>query len=148
MKTFEDQSLTDINQELNVVFGTKKSSRISKSRVNNAVGVSTNVFDNISFSCTYLFLYKYLIYHNIIYHKYNYHYIIIIIFFIADVMQSSFSQISEFLVYLPLGCNRFSNKLETVYPVSTLLLENEVDLMTDYAKEVISMLPISNDNEE
>jgi len=63
-------------------------------------------------------------------------------------MQSSFSQTNEFLVYLPLGCNRFSNKLETVYPVSTLLLENEVDLMTDYAKEVISMLPISSDNEE
>jgi len=75
MKTFEDQSLTDKNQELNVVFGTKKALRISKSRVNNAVGVSTNVFDNISFSCMYLFLYKYLVYH-----KYNYRLIIIIIF--------------------------------------------------------------------
>ncbi|KAE9543874.1 hypothetical protein AGLY_001852 [Aphis glycines] len=116
MKTFKDQSLTDKNQELSAVFGTKKASRISKSRVNNAVNVSENVFDNISFS--------------------------------SDVMQPSFSQTSEFLVYLPLGCNRFSNKLETVYPVSTLLLENEVDLMTDYAKEVISMLPISSDNEE
>lgn len=116
MKTFEDQSLIDKNQELSSVFGTKKASRISKSRVNNAVGVSANVFDNISLS--------------------------------SDVMQSSFSQTNEFLVYLPLGCNRFSNKLETVYPVSTLLLENEVDLMTDYAKEVISMLPISSDNED
>jgi len=55
---------------------------------------------------------------------------------------------NEFLVYLPLGCNRFSNKLETVYPVTTLLLENEIDLMTDFAKEVISMLPISSENEE
>lgn len=71
MKTFEDQSLTDKNQELSTVFGTKKASRISKSRVNNAVGVSANVFDNISFSCMYLFLYKYLVYYNIIYHRYN-----------------------------------------------------------------------------
>jgi len=63
-------------------------------------------------------------------------------------LESSFSKTSEFLIYLPQGCNRFSNKLETVYPVSTLLLENEIDLMTDYAKEVISMLPISSDNQE
>jgi len=75
-------------------------------------------------------------------------YIILLFFFIADVLQSSFSQASEYLVYLPPGCNRYSNKLETVYPVSTLLLEHEIDLMTDYAKEVISMLPISSDNEE
>lgn len=60
----------------------------------------------------------------------------------------SFSQNSEFLLYLPQGCNRFSDKIETVYPVSTLLHENEVDLMTDYAKEVLSMLPIPADNEE
>jgi len=63
-------------------------------------------------------------------------------------LQSSFSKINEFIIYLPHGCNRLSNKLETVYPVSTLLLENEIDLMTDYAKEVISMLPISSENEE
>lgn len=75
-------------------------------------------------------------------------YHLIIFSFIADVLESSFSKTSEFLIYLPQGCNRFSNKLETVYPVSTLLLENEIDLMTDYAKEVISMLPISSDNQE
>ncbi|CAI6357730.1 unnamed protein product [Macrosiphum euphorbiae] len=116
MKTFEDQSLTNKNEEFNLVFGTKKSSRISKSRVNNVVTVPADVFNNISCS--------------------------------SDALQSSFSQTSEYLVYLPPGCNRYSNKLETVYPVSTLLLENEIDLMTDYAKEVISMLPISSDNED
>uniref|UniRef100_A0A2S2NL98 Uncharacterized protein n=1 Tax=Schizaphis graminum TaxID=13262 RepID=A0A2S2NL98_SCHGA len=116
MKTFEDQTLADKNQEFNLVFGTKKSSRISKSRVNNSVDVPTDVFENISFS--------------------------------SEALQPSFSQTNEFLVYLPLGCNRFSNKLDTIYPVSTLLLENEIDLMTEYAKEVISMLPITSDNED
>lgn len=116
MKTFEDQTLTDKNEEFDSVFGTKKSARISKSKVNDVVDVSTDVLNNISFS--------------------------------SDVLESSFSKISEFLIYLPQGCNRFSNKLELVYPVSTLLLENEINLMTDYAKEVISMLPISCDNED
>ncbi|XP_015375610.1 PREDICTED: uncharacterized protein LOC107170101 isoform X2 [Diuraphis noxia] len=116
MKTFEDQTLTDKSLEFNSVFGTKKSSRVSRSKVDNVVDVSTDVFENISCS--------------------------------SDVLQSSFSKMSEFLIYLPLGCNRLSSKLETVYPVSTLLLENEIDLMTDYAKEVISMLPISSENED
>jgi len=61
-------------------------------------------------------------------------------------MQSS-TAASEFLVYLPTGCNRFSSKIENIYPVSTLLLENEIDLMTDFAKEVITMMPIADDNE-
>lgn len=86
--------------------------------------------------CVYISINAYSVYH------------LIIFSFIADVLQSSFSQASEYLVYLPLGCNRYSNKLETVYPVSTLLLESEIDLMTDYAKEVMSMLPISPENEE
>lgn len=60
MKTFEDQTLTDKNLEFNSVFGTKKSSRVSKSRVNNAVDVSTDVFENISCSCMCGFLNKYL----------------------------------------------------------------------------------------
>lgn len=51
MKTFEDEALTDKNQEFNLVFGTKKSTRISRSRVNNAVDVPTDVFNNISCSC-------------------------------------------------------------------------------------------------
>lgn len=58
------------------------------------------------------------------------------------------SQLNEFSLYLPLGCNRFATKIECVYPISTLLCDNEIDMMTDYAKEVISMLPIKNDNEE
>jgi len=60
MKTFEDQTLTDKNLEFNSVFGTKKSSRVSKSRVNNAVDVSPDVFENISCSCMCRFLNKYL----------------------------------------------------------------------------------------
>jgi len=47
-----------------------------------------------------------------------------------------------------MGANRFSNKLETIYPLSSLLLENEIDLMTDHSKEILNMLPLSNDNEE
>jgi len=48
--------LADKNQEFNLVFGTKKSSRISKSKVNNTIEVPTDVFENISFSCMYRFL--------------------------------------------------------------------------------------------
>jgi len=58
MKTFEDQTLSDKNQEFNSVFGTKKSSRISRSRVNNAVDVPTDVFNNISCSCMCITLYN------------------------------------------------------------------------------------------
>lgn len=63
-------------------------------------------------------------------------------------MDSSFSRLNEFAIYLPVGCNRFSNKLDMIYPVSTLLQEREINMMTGYAKEVISMLPIKSDNEE
>lgn len=66
----------------------------------------------------------------------------------ASMLDSSYSQTSELLMYLPLGCNRFSNKIENVYPISTLLYEHEIDQMTDYAKEIISMIPLCNDNEE
>lgn len=68
--------------------------------------------------------------------------------FIASLLQSSFSQSNEFALYLPSGCNRFSDKVENVYPMSALLFDNEIDLMADYANEVISMLPIPSDNEE
>lgn len=64
------------------------------------------------------------------------------------MLESSFSKPNAFSIYLPVGCNRFSNKLDLVYPVSTLLNEREIDLMTDYAKEILSMLPIKSDNEE
>lgn len=58
MKTFEDESLGDKSQELSLVFGTKKATRISKSKTNNAIDVPTDVFNNISFSCMYKILYK------------------------------------------------------------------------------------------
>jgi hypothetical protein len=64
------------------------------------------------------------------------------------MLESSFSKPNPFSIYLPDGSNRFSNKLDLVYPVSTLLNESEIDLMTDYAKQIISMLPIKSDNEE
>lgn len=64
------------------------------------------------------------------------------------MLDSSYSQINELLMYLPLGCGRFSNKIENVYPLSTLLHEHEIDSMTDYASEIISMIPLSSDNEE
>jgi len=69
-------------------------------------------------------------------------------YFIADTLTSPGSQISECLLYLPLGCNRFSNKIDNIYPVSTILTDNEINLMTDYAKEVLSMVPIPYDCEE
>lgn len=51
MKTFEDNSLTDKNHEFNKVFGTRKSTRMSKSRLNDTVDSTTNVFDIISSTC-------------------------------------------------------------------------------------------------
>lgn len=70
-----------------------------------------------------------------------------VIFLIADVMQSS-TALNEFSMYLPVGSNRFSTKIESVYPISTLLLEYEINLMTDFAKEVITMMPIEDNNEQ
>lgn len=67
---------------------------------------------------------------------------------LASTMDTLHSSSSEFLFYLPPGCNRYSNKLDIVYPISTLLPEDEIDSMTDYANEVLSMLPVSVDNEE
>lgn len=64
-------------------------------------------------------------------------------FYTADVLQTS-SQCHEFSIYLPSGCNRLSNEIENVYPISSLLFDNEIALMTDYAKEVITMLPIAD----
>lgn len=68
-------------------------------------------------------------------------------FYIADVLQVS-SQSHAFSIYLPVGCNRLSDKIEDVYPISTLLFENEIDSMTDFAKEIITMLPIADYNEK
>jgi len=70
------------------------------------------------------------------------------IFYTADIAQSLISSSSEFGKYLPMGCNRFSNNTENIYPISSLLLDNEIDLMTDFSKEILNMLPLSNDNEE
>lgn len=55
MKTFEDESLTDKNHEFNIVFRTKKSSNVSKSKSNVAVATSIDVFDNISCNCEYIY---------------------------------------------------------------------------------------------
>lgn len=74
--------------------------------------------------------------------------IILWYFISASILDSSVSQTNELLMYLPLGCGRFSNKIENVYPLSTLLYEHEIDSMTEYATEIISMLPIASDNEE
>lgn len=76
-------------------------------------------------------------------------YIILLFYFIAESLQSSFSQsTNEFLIYLPQGCDRFSDKIETIYPVSTLLHTNEIDLMSDFAHEVINAIPLSSDKYE
>lgn len=69
------------------------------------------------------------------------------LFYIAYVLPPS-SQCHAFSIYLPVGCNRLSDKLENVYPISTLLHENEINIMTDYAEEVITMLPIPDYNEK
>lgn len=55
---------------------------------------------------------------------------------------------NEFSKYLPLGYNRLSNEIENIYPLSSLLMTNDIDLMTDYAKELLNMLPLSDKNEE
>lgn len=70
------------------------------------------------------------------------------IFYTANMSQSLISASNEFAKYLPMGCNRFSNNIETIYPISSLLLDNEIDLMTDFSKEILQMLPLSSDNEE
>lgn len=56
LKTFEDQSMTNKDQEFNSVFGTKKLSRMSKLRSSQTVDVTKNIFDNISSSCMYKML--------------------------------------------------------------------------------------------
>lgn len=65
-----------------------------------------------------------------------------------NMSQSLISASNEFAKYLPMGCDRFSNNIQTIYPVSTLLFDYEIDLMTDFAKEILNMLPLSNDNED
>lgn len=133
LKTYEDQSL-DKDHEFNMVFGTKKAARISKSKTNDAIDISSDLLNNISTSCMCwigILLFQF---------------IILLFYFIADLMKSS-TAASEFSVYLPVGCNRYSNKIDNIYPVSTLLLENEIDSMTDFAKEIITMMPIEDDNE-
>lgn len=57
IKTFENQSQNK-NEEFNTVFGTKKSIRISKSKIHNEVSVSSNIFSNISTNCMYRFCSK------------------------------------------------------------------------------------------
>lgn len=52
-KTVENHSLNK-NEEFHEVFGTKKSSRIQKSKTNSEVGVSTDIFQNISSNCMYI----------------------------------------------------------------------------------------------
>lgn len=74
-------------------------------------------------------------------------YMILLFYFIAEAI--SFSQsTNEFLIYLPQGCNRFSNEIDTIYPVSTLLHPNEIDLMSDFAHEIINTAPLSSDKYE
>jgi len=51
LKTYEGLSLLDKNQEFNMVFGTRKSSRISKSITNDMIDISSDVLNNISTSC-------------------------------------------------------------------------------------------------
>jgi len=56
MKTYEDPAVQQ-NQEFNEIFGTKKLTRISKSKANDdAINVSTDIFTNISTSMN-IFLY-------------------------------------------------------------------------------------------
>lgn len=55
LKTFEGQSLNK-DHEFNLVFGTKKSLRISNSRNLDSVNTSQEIFENIS-SCEYIIYY-------------------------------------------------------------------------------------------
>ncbi|VVC36554.1 Hypothetical protein CINCED_3A022368 [Cinara cedri] len=116
LKTFEENNLSkDKDQEFNVTFGTKRSSRMSKAKSKEAVTATETIFDNISS---------------------------------FESLDNSYSPSTEFLLYLPLGCNRFTNKLENAYPISTLLHEEEISSMKNYAQEVLSMIPVSVDNED
>lgn len=54
MKTYNEQSVVDKNLEFNLVFGTKKAARLSKSRTNDTINVSTDIFENIISPCTYI----------------------------------------------------------------------------------------------
>lgn len=54
MKTLEGQSLLHKEEEFASVFGTKKLSRISKSRKDESIVSSTDIFENISASCVYI----------------------------------------------------------------------------------------------
>lgn len=140
MKTFEQNNLLiDKDHQFNVIFGTKKLSRVSKARNKEDAVAKETVFNNISSS---MYRIKYWLSMFIQYIT------IVPSYVLANTTQKTFSLTSEFLLYLPLGCNRFSNKLELVYPISTLLMESEIDSMTDYAREVISMLPVPEDNKE
>lgn len=136
MKTYNDQSVIDKNLEFNMVFGTKKAVRLTKSRTNDTFNASTDIFENITPSCMYIEL--------II--NVNSHYMILLFYFIAETLQSLCSQsTNDFLIYLPHGCNRFSDQIETIYPISTLLHTNEIDLMSDFAHEVINAVPFTSD---
>lgn len=141
LKTFEQSnlSLTDKEHAFNVVFGTKKISRLSKSKNKEVVVAKETIFNNISSS---MYRIKYWLSMFIQYIT------IVPSYVLANSSQNSFSLTSEFLLYLPLGCNRFSNKVELIYPISSLLTESEIDSMTDIAKEVVSMLPVPEDNKE
>ncbi|XP_050431076.1 uncharacterized protein LOC126844056 [Adelges cooleyi] len=119
IQTYTQGDLANHAEEFNSTFRTKKVSRIIKARGNDAIETSTEIFGIIKPMTN-------------------------------DISQlsSSTTQIDEFNSYLPLGCNRFATNIEDVYPVSTLLSENEIDLMTDYANEVITMIPVPEDNED
>lgn len=54
MKTLEGQTLLEKEDEFATVFGTKKSSRISKSRKDESIVSSTDVIENITASCVYI----------------------------------------------------------------------------------------------
>lgn len=58
MKTLEGQTLLDKEDEFVTVFGTKKSSRISKSRKDESIISSTDVIENITASCVYIIGHK------------------------------------------------------------------------------------------
>lgn len=58
MKTLEGQTLLEKEDEFASVFGTKKSSRISKSRKEESIVSSTDVIENITASCVYIIFFE------------------------------------------------------------------------------------------
>lgn len=57
-KSYQDNPSLLADEAFNAMFGTKKSTRISKSRTNDAVEASADVFNNIS-TCVYRISHKY-----------------------------------------------------------------------------------------